>query len=240
MRTKLTLRQINSLRLHAQEKFEQQDFKTAKRCFVEIVEQMHRFNQNPPTSVLFNTAMCYFKFKNYERVEEYLNLLLKSDPFSALACFYLGICYKLAIASPDLKNNIPLENIPDTDFFQEAINCIRRRPTHKFVSSATKISPVEVEIDSIFYQPLGLELLLSVQDCKMIRSLDIEDISELPESVDFKIFKIKHIHSAGLQVRSYIQSHVTIRNDAKKVKEVKEGLSEKINKAFLRKPKING
>jgi len=240
MRTKLTLRQINSLRLHAQEKFEQQDFKTAKRCFVEIVEQMQRFNQNPPTSVLFNTAMCYFKFKNYERVEEYLNLVLKSDPFSAIACFYLGICYKLALTCPDMKNNIPLESIPDTDYFQESINCMRRRPTHKFVSKTTKLSPVEVEIDSIFYQPLGLELVLSVQDCRMIRSLDIEDVSELPESVGFKIFRIKQIHSAGLQVRSYIQSHVTIRNDVKKVKEVKESISEKINKAFLRKVKING
>ena len=240
MRTKLTLRQINSLRLHAQEKFEQQDFKTAKRCFVEIVEQMQRFNQKPPASVLFNTAMCYFKFKNYGRVEEYLIMVLKSDPFSAIACFYLGICYKLAVASPDMKNNIPFESIPDTDFFQESINCMRRRPTHKFVSETTKLSPVEVEIDSIFYQPLGLELVLSVQDCRMIRSLDIEDASELPESVDFKIFRIKQIHSAGLQVRSYIQSHVTIRSDVKKLKEVKDGITEKINKAFLRKAKING
>merc|ERR1712071_562449 len=112
---------------------------------------------------------------------------------------------------------------------------MRRRPTHKFVSKTTKLSPVEVEIDSIFYQPLGLELVLSVQDCRMIRSLDIEAVSELPESVSFKIFRIKQIHSAGLQVRSYIQSHVTIRNDVKKVKEVKESISEKINKAFLRK-----
>merc|ERR1711976_57754 len=209
--------QINSLRLHAQEKFQQNDFKTAKRCFVEIVQQMQRFNQKPPTSILFNTAMCYFKFKNYERVEQYLIQVLKTDPFSALACYYLGVCYRLSEKDDSVAH--PVENIPEVDFFQEAINCMRRRPSHQYVSKSMRISPFEVDIDSIHYEPLGLDKVLTVENCE--QGKEIEDENE----VDIGIFRLKDIHVAGLQDKAYLKRHKTIRKDDQKLVEVNNRIS---------------
>lgn len=222
---KLTQRQINSLRLHAQSKFEEEDFKAAKRCFVEIIEQMEKFDQTPPTSILFNTAMCYFKIKNYERVEQYLIMMLKIDPFSALSCFYLGICYKLAMKGHcvGMKNNIKLEDIPTTDYFQEAIDCIQRQPSHEFVPKNMKISPHRVDIDTIHYQPLGLDMDLTIHDCAIMKNFEFSD--SLPMSIDFKIFRMKVIHSAGLQDRHYMKPHITIRKDSRKIKEIKDRVS---------------
>merc|ERR1711881_149789 len=95
--TQLTQREVNSLHLHGQRRFEQQDFKTAKRCFVEIVEKYEDAGRPVPSIIAFNAAVCYFKLLpyasnkavNYARIQEYLRRALKADPLSAITCYLL-------------------------------------------------------------------------------------------------------------------------------------------------------
>lgn len=215
-----TRREVNSLRMHAQAKFQQGDYKTAKRCFVEIFEKSSAAGQDVPTAILFNAAMCYFQFKNYERVVEYLTMVLKRDPFSAICCFYLGICYKIT------------GEITDICYFEEAVNCMRRQPSHPYLNSSTRVSKHPIDIDTINYKPLGLDMVLTQQDCELMQRIEISE--ELPENVDFRIFQMKVIHSAGLQRRDYIKPHITIRKNTRKLEEVSTRMTKNVETAFLR------
>lgn len=110
---------------------------------------------------------------------------------------------------------------------------MRRQPSHPFLTANTRISSEPIEIDTINYRPLGLDMVLTRQDCMLMKMLEMDE--DLPENIDFRIFKMKVIHSAGLQKRDYIRPHITIRKNPKKLEEVSTRMSKNVESAFLRK-----
>lgn len=209
------------LQKDAEGKFEDGDIEGAIESFNGVytlsVEKNIKINFN----ILFNIAICYAKKEAFKKARLYFKEALKMDSISAISLYFMGVTfYQEGLYQLGLQH------------FTYAIQAIERRTSHPY--SVPKQQQEPLEISHIDYKNLGLDIILTSQNCRYAafkcmknvirplikdqdhtenfswKNLDKFVFSNSTEFHDFDIFKMRPMNKLGLHQRNYVQKSTVI------------------------------